>query len=177
MFIWVIPPIRQYRKQLFLFFLILALPDPINLLFLYLLKINTTFFLFPSACYLLIVSLLKRSTIIKNWILIIVIWILVLTLNLLSKNNSIFLSTVIIFNLITVLILLKNFIVTYVDNRKMNLFLVVIIFYFCTSILKFFNILIGFADATAFFIITSIAQIIFGLFFSIFREDDPRLMV
>jgi len=35
---------------------------------------------------------------------------------------------------------------------------------------------IGFADAAAFFIITSIAQIIFGLYFSIVRADRSEFI-
>jgi hypothetical protein len=52
-----------------------------------------------------------------------------------------------------------------------------LVFYELTVILKFFNIIIGFADAYGFYFVTSIAQIIFGLFFSIVREDESGVII
>jgi hypothetical protein len=73
--------------------------------------------------------------------------------------------------------ILKRFIVNYAFEKRVNVFNLILIFYFLTIITKFFNLLTGFADAIAFFIITSIAQVIFGLYFSIVREDKPKIVL
>jgi hypothetical protein len=52
-----------------------------------------------------------------------------------------------------------------------------LLFYQTTILFKVLNMAIGFADATAFFIITTIAQIIFGLYFSIVRADRPESII
>ncbi|MDP2036084.1 MAG: hypothetical protein Q8L04_01780, partial [Ignavibacteria bacterium] len=73
-------------------------------------------------------------------------------------------------------VFLKWLITTYVETKKLNIFYLMLVFYMLTVILKFFNLLFGFADASAFFIITTIAQIIFGLFFSFVREDGSGIV-
>jgi hypothetical protein len=75
------------------------------------------------------------------------------------------------------LIILKNLITNFVLAGKLSVFLIVFLFYQFTTIAKLSNLLMWFADATAFFILTSIAQIIFGLFFSIYREDKSGLTI
>jgi hypothetical protein len=75
------------------------------------------------------------------------------------------------------LIILKNLITNFVSAGKLSLFHLVFLFYQFTTIAKFSNLLTGFADATAFFILTGIAQILFGLFFSIYREDKSGLVI
>ena len=75
------------------------------------------------------------------------------------------------------LIILKNLITNYVTTTKLSLFHIVFLFYQFTAVAKFSNLLIGFAEAYAFFILTTIAQIIFGLFFSIYREDKSGLTI
>ncbi len=175
--IWLFPPVRQYRSRHFLFFLLLATSDALNLGVSYLFRENLSGIIHSVATYLMIISLLENTVVKKNRIAILLIFTVVLTFNIFIKEVSFYYSLIIINYFIITFIVLKNFIVTYVDTRIMNLFLIVLLFYLSTTLLKLFNILIGFADATAFFFITSIAQIAFGLFFSIFRENNKRLMV
>ncbi len=176
-FIWLITPIRQYKSKYFLFFLILAVSDTLNVSIYYFFNKNFSGFIFSISTFLMIISLFERTTIIKSRLPIVLILIAILVANIFITEPN-FYYTIFIINYFTIaFIILKRFIVTYVDNRIMNLFLIVLLFYLSTTLLKLFNIIIGFADATAFFIITTIVQIAFGLFFSIFRENNKRLMV
>ena len=70
------------------------------------------------------------------------------------------------------LIILKDLITNFVSLGKVSLFHLVFLFYQLTTLTKFSNILFGFADAFAFFILTTIVQILFGLYFSVFTEND-----
>ena len=175
--IWLIPPIRQRKGKYFVFFLILALSDLINLSITLIFNKNLSGFIFSISTFLLIISLFERTTIIKSRLPIVLILIAILVANVLITEPNFYYTIIIINYFIMAFIILKKFIVTYVDTRIMNIFLVVLLFYLSTTLLKLFNIIIGFADATAFFIITTIVQIAFGLFFSIFRENNKRLMV
>jgi hypothetical protein len=151
--------------------------DTLNVGLSYFLHMNLSGIIYSIATYLMIVSLLDSKVVKKNRIAILVIFAAILIINVFIEEASFYYSVFILNYFIITFIVLKNFIVVYVDTRTMNLFLVVLVFYLSTTLLKLFNILIGFADATAFFFITSIAQIAFGLFFSIFREDNKRLVL
>ncbi len=101
----------------------------------------------------------------------------IILLHQLNMNGVLSYFSIISLHLGIFLVFLKEFIVKYVSEKKFSLFLLFLFVYELTVVLKLFNILVGYADATAFFIITSIAQIIFGLFFSIHREDKIGLTV
>lgn len=140
-------------------------------------NVNYGGIIYTVMSYLMIISLLEKPTIKKNFFPIVFILLVIILLTILTSKTNIPYSIMMANNLVITIIVLKNFIVEYADKSKINIFLLVLIFYMITSILKFINLLLGFADAAAFFIITSIAQIAFGFFFSIFREDNPKLHV
>ena len=171
--VWLLPPFKQFKRKYFLFFLILAFMDPINLLFLYIIKST---FLQSQILILLIygslLSLIEKNLLKKYWI-----WLLFITLALFSPTIFHFdrKEIVLVFILLQLgiaLIILKNLITNYVSAGKLSLFLLVFLFYQFTTLTKLSNLLFGFADAFAFFILTTIVQIIFGLFFSVFTEND-----
>lgn len=176
--IWLIPPIRQYGNVFFSFFLILALLDPIALLFRYLFLSTIPFEFYIFANFLLLISIVDRSKIKSNVFFFIAIGFFLLVIILFanfSNNQSIII--LLSFQFLILSVVLKKFIVNYAFDKSINVFQLMLIFYFLTNITKFFNVLTGFADATAFFIITTIAQIIFGLYFSIVRENKPQVVL
>lgn len=176
--IWLLPPIRQFKGRFFAFFLILAFIDPIALLFYFSYGYTIPFYFYLTAeCTLLISLLWKNSNIKLRYFYIVSLSIVTFCLTLINMTTNIQLTLMLFIDLIILFSILKLFITEYVNRRKTNLFILVLIFYQLTTISKFLNVLIGFVDATAFFNITSIAQIAFGLFFAIFREDNPRLLI
>jgi hypothetical protein len=168
--IWCLPPIRQYRAYYFDFFLILACIDPIALIYLWITKTSVPPWVYVLFIYLAVLSIYQESILKKyKYIFISLPLILVLTISFQNKTSY---NALIIFELVVLLLsFLQKLIVYYVNQKKLHIFYLVLVFYILTSILKYFNLIIGFADAVDFFIITSIAQIAFGLFFSIVRED------
>lgn len=170
--VWLLPPFKQFKGKYFLFFLILACIDPISLFFMYIIKSPLPSQVVILVFYFSLLSIIEKNLLKKYWI-----WILLIALVLFSptifhfNRNEIVLVYILLQTGIT-LIILKNLITNYVSFGKLNLFLLVFLFYQFTSITKFSNLLFGFADATAFFILTTIVQIIFGLFFSVHTESD-----
>ncbi|TSA27740.1 MAG: hypothetical protein D4R68_05015 [Ignavibacteriales bacterium] len=146
--------------------------DPIALIYFEIFKSTISFNYYLVCNYFLLVSILwnsikseiKYSLIVGGLFYIILLY----TINF-STNDHLLIA--IIIQIIILLVFLKIFIVEYAINSKLNIFYLALVFYILTIISKFLIVLIGFADATAFFIITTIAQIFFGLFFSVSREN------
>lgn len=171
--IWLFPPIRQYRTKLFPFFLVLALMDPITLGYFELFNKTIPFGFYLITTYLLFLLILGIESIKKNYFILGIVGFVFLGIIIFAEFTTT--QSIIIllaFQFLIISITLKKFIVIFSFERRIDLFYLVLSFYFLTNITKFFNLLTGFADATAFFIITTIAQIIFGFYFSIVRENN-----
>ena len=175
--IWILPPFKQYKGRYFYFFAIFAIIDPINLIFPFIFKLNSPPQITIFLLYAALLSLIDFKYLKANWI-----WVLIFTIVLFFPTIFKFDSTKIVLTYVFLeaaitLIVLKNLITLFVAKEKLSLFHTIFLIYQLTIIVKFSNLLIGFADALAFFILTSIAQIFFGLYFSIFREDKPGVSV
>lgn len=169
--IWLLPAIRHHKSFMFDFFLVLAFIDPIALTYGLITKTSIPLWLTALFAYLLIISITTEELLKKLkyvFITLPLIFIVLIPFLLTQYYHVIIIAE----NLVLLLVFLKWLITYYVANKKLKIFYVMLVFYVLTVILKIFNLLIGFADAIAFFYITSIAQIIFGLFFSIAREDE-----
>jgi hypothetical protein len=175
--IWIFPPIRQFRTPLFYFFLILAIGDTFSLGYSFLLSKSIPLGYFVAISFLLIISLTDKVVLMRHKYLILAIWVmLVIGLFNVRLETSYYFILVALLHSIIFIMILKLFIMSYVNYSKINFFLLMLLFYQTTILFKVLNMAIGFADAAAFFIITSIAQIIFGLYFSIVRADRSEFI-
>lgn len=174
--IWLIPAIRQYKTKYFVFFLILAIADPI----IHIIRItgiyNLSYHYYVLITFLLICSLQEKEFLIKLKYFWLTILLLVFIGFFLEISSSSQLLLLLFTNTVIFFILLKNYIIVFVTKNN-SIFLLMLVFYQLTNISKFLNLLLDFTDATAFYIITSLFQIAFGLFFSIFRENKSRLVL
>lgn len=172
--VWILPPIRQYKSYMFDFFLVLAVIDPATFLYGLITKSNLPLWLIALFIYLLFISIVTEEFLKKlKYVFIALPLLFVTSIPYMSTKyyHILFVSM----DLVLLFVFLKWLITSYVESKKLNIFYLMLVFYMLTIILKFFNLIIGFADASAFFIITTIAQIAFGLFFSIFREDGSGI--
>ncbi|MEJ5351555.1 MAG: hypothetical protein WHS65_08190 [Melioribacteraceae bacterium] len=169
--IWLFPPIRQWKNKLFSFFLILALADPVSIILSFMIK-KYVYVYFTLISYLLLISLINYKVFLQRKYFFRIFIIVLISLLIFIQSKIVL---IVLLHFIISLIFIKEFIVKYVFDREMNLYYIMLIFYEFTVFLKFLNILLGFSNAVAFYIITTIFQIAFGLFFSIFREDKTRI--
>lgn len=174
--LWLLPPIRHNKGSFFLFFLILALLDPVSYIYAKFFQ-SSNLWIYILFYFLLIVSVVSKEVLVRYKYSFILITVLLLLSFIYNLPPNYYFIIIVLEHLTLLLIFIKNLITTFANDRKINLFYLMLVIYELLSIFKFFNLLIGFADAIAFFIITSIFQIAFGLFFSIFREDNPRLIL
>jgi hypothetical protein len=175
--VWLAPPIRQFRTPLFYFYLILAFGDTISLAYGSILGRSIPLGYYVVLSFLLIVSLTDKVIVRRNKYLILAIGVLlVIGLFFVRLETSYYFILFALLHSIIFFMILKLFIMSYVNYSKINFFFLMLLFYQATALFKLLNMAIGFADATAFFVITTIAQIIFGLYFSIVRADRSEFI-
>lgn len=175
--VWLLPPFKQYKGRYFLFFLILAVIDPITFSYSFITKSTLPSQVFILFNYFLVLSLITKNMIKKSWLLFLLLTLVMFVPTIFQFDRIQNLGVVILLQSTIAFIILKNFITHYIATRSISVFHSVFLFYLFTIILKYLNILVGYADATAFFFLTSIAQIVFGLFFSVHRENKSGLTV
>lgn len=176
-FIWLFPPIRHYRRKFFKFFLLVAITDPLALLFVFTFKSNPPLLYYIVLNFLIYTTLLTTKTIIKFRLSLIISLIILCLPTIFGLNELFNHSIILILYFIIFLLFLKFFIIEYVQNDTINFFYLALMFLELTTILKILNVIIGFTDAASYYITTTIFQILFGLFFSIFREDKHRIIL
>lgn len=175
-FIWVFPPFRNFRTFFFWYFLVLAVNDGAY----FIIKIFSTssnFISYLIISYILLIVLQKKEFIKKYYLYLSLTGILIIFLSFYFSNTNL---DVILFSLIHLSITIRIlflFILYVANKRAINIFYLVLIFYELTVLIKFLNYFSRFnIDAIAYFYITTIFELLLGLFFSIFREDNPRLV-
>jgi hypothetical protein len=177
--LWILPAIRQYKSSFFIYFLMLALMDPLILFFYQIANIQISTTIFTLLSYVILLSLLERRTLEKYIIIflapVFAILVTSLTTNFLNEETWRFLIILIHFMIFSMILKLYAFKQT--REGKLSIFYIVLLFYELTLLFKFVVVTLGFANATGYFIITSFVQIAFGLFFSIVREDNARLII
>ena len=171
--IWFFPPFRQYKTEYFLFFLFLALADPIVLLLNIFLAVEPIYeYLVIS--FLLILALINRRKLKKNWIIIILSFLILLTaiITLPLKTMSeitILLSSIVLF------IILKNSLLYFNENHTINLFFLILILYEITIIIKFIYTTSRTHSGTVYFYTISFFEVFIGIFFSFYnKENSPK---
>ena len=172
--IWLIPPFRQRTTKYLNYFIVLALSEITSfVLFLFFNIDQYLIFIFYS--YLLVISIIQLNYIKRFSILFLILGLCTIIISLFFPNikHFIFVSL----HLIILIIFLKSFILEMLNKKIFLLFGLLLIFYELTIISKYLNLFTGMTDAYTYFIITSIFQILFGLFFSLFKAGDNRLFI
>lgn len=174
MFFWIFPAVRQYKTEMFWYFLVLALSDPISLI-LRALRINyphTTLILYFALLLTVMLPLFKRPS--TKAVLFII-----LTLSIYSFFDSVMFTA-------NVKLLIHVIIIFYFSQRsllfikqtdKVNIFHLFLLLEEISIVLKVLAALDGTKTGLAFFVVTNGFQILIAIFFTIFKENDNRLFI
>jgi hypothetical protein len=179
--IWGIVAFRQKGGKYFLFFLILISGDLITMVTRYFLYSFTL--LFATNYFYVISALLRFVSVqekkITKFTLITILIISILTVALEAHGLTYKQEFVLLcfFHFLLLFKFLQNFIVKFIANRIIDIFLICIIFYEITSATKYFGLITGFANAAWYFYATTVFEILIGLVFCTLREDNPRLLI
>lgn len=132
--LWLIPPFRQYKTKYFLFFLALALSDP----FMYLIYVTVHLpapNIYVFNVFIVILTLLEKPTLKKYKVIFASLALIALYLSF-QKSYPVHLP-LIAFNLsIALLLVLKRFLIELREEQGINIFSVVIVFYFVLMLQK-----------------------------------------
>ncbi len=172
--VWIFPIFRQYNTRMFYFFLVLGLSDPINIFSLWALNTKPGF-VHSIAALLLFYSLnFRDNQKLKMSHTDILVGILFLSLAFFL--NELFYLTF----LIHLLILSRIIQIIVVDIHKkseLNIFYLVLIFYEISIVMNLFILLSRTERGMLLFFITLTFQILIAIFFTIFKENNPRLLL
>ena len=171
--IWVLIPIRQFGTRLFLFFLILSLIDLTAFVMLFVFKINFEL-IYLVGTTLLLYPLL---TDLKNIYRIGVIAVLVVAAFIIfyySNINPILFQMVI--HIAILLYFLKVLVLYYGLNRNVLLFHFFLLAYEFSLLLKFFVYWHELNLGLIYFYLTTIFQILIGIFFLFINEKNSPLI-
>ena len=172
MFAWIFPVFRQYRSNIFYFFLLLGISDPLSWLYLkttHSSPVYITVVIAPLLFYSVNIDRQKKFTITP-----LEIFVFILTGVLLFTISNLDIILLVIHTLILIRVIFKILIELHL-KQIVNIFHIVLAFYMTTSVASLIIYLNGGQQAIILFHINLTFQILIAIFFASFREDHPKL--
>jgi hypothetical protein len=173
--VWLFTPIRQFKTRYFWFFLTLALADPFSLvvgrsfhLVLAQLYVPTTIL-----CFFAVIDYKRIS--VYNSLFYLIIVVLGYFSFIQFWEYSLLYITVMLF--LVLILFAKQSFQFVIEKGSINVFHVVLVFYQAMNVLKFFYLIQYFSTGLWFYYISSVLQIFIGIFFALYREDNPKLLI
>lgn len=173
-FFWLFPIFRQYKGNYFLFFLILALSDPIAMLSVAVLKVQPTLIHSIAGIFLFYSIDTVRQEFGRLWLLNLFI-VVTFVIALLMLSNLLFL--ILILHFLILFIFIKKLMLKLYHSGEFNWFYLVLIFYEITVILKVMVFISSTEIGILYFYLTLAFQFLVAIFFTIFRENSPLLRI
>jgi len=171
--IWLFPPFRQYKTEYFLFFLILALADPVIYLLLKTLSFQVTRTNLIIT-FFMILSLIDSNKLKKRWIFISLLLLVLLTAAIKLPLKEIY-QIKIILSCIILFFILKDSLLYLNKHQTINLFYLVFILYEITIIIKFIYTASRTHTGTIYFYTTGFFEIFIGIFFCFYNmKNSPE---
>ena len=171
--VWLCIPIRQYKTRFFLFFLLLGLFDPVFISAYYLFKNDITI-LYLLGSSLLLQTVLFNFNAGSKSIITISLFIVCLIFAFYFPTKVVILQLII--HTLIFFSFLKIFTISYSDTRKLSLFFLILLSYEFSLLLKFFIHLTEFEVGVMYFHLTTVFQILIGIFFLFINEKNSPLI-
>lgn len=166
--VWLAVPLIHYKSKHFWFFLFLGLNDVASGILWFGFGLSSQTLWIPF--YYLIVLSIDKEFLFNNWKIIVFGFILVLVLNYYSttfiQNGFVLISHTIILTLF-----IKYLFWGFVENNVISLFYVVMTFYGMFSVYKFVLMLNSVHHELSIYFVTTIIQIIIGMYLIIQKRD------
>ena len=168
--IWALIPFRQYRGSFFLFFLILALSDPIVLIYHAIVPIHP-FRIYIVVFLFTIYSIMNFETVKKRLAVLIILAALDICF---AVYAGIFLLRVILFfeDFVILYLILGKTLSNITRTYAINVFYFVLNFYVLTLLIKDFIVLIDVKTGIYYFYITSALEILISIYFVFYNDKN-----
>lgn len=172
---WIFPAIRNYKTNLFLYFFILAISDPIVIAASYIIP------MFGLRIYLLfsLLSIASLRNLFSSKTLYLRILILLLLIGVTAAFTSITVAYIaIIIDHICVVFIFLVLLLSYVSlNSKVKGYHIILLLYEISIILKVLFVVLHVELSLSYFYTTSIFEMLIAVFFSIYKETDNKLLI
>jgi hypothetical protein len=172
MIAWIFPIFRQFRCNIFYFFLLLGISDPLAGLFMKITSLSPVIIAVIISPFLFYSINIDRKK--KFSLSAIEIFVFALTLILMFTISNLDIVMLIIHTLILIRVIFKILIELH-HKQIVNIFHLVLAFYMTTSVASLIIYLNGDHQAIILFYINLAFQILIAIFFATFREDHPKL--
>lgn len=174
--IWILPPLKQYKTFFFKYFLILAISDILDILFLNFFKMEFSY-LYILISFSLFIALQQEKYLKQKKILFGGFGGVVVILGFMKLGSGFTIFLLTFLHLMIIFRILYLFVMEVAQKQVINFFYLVLTFYEFTILLKFLNFLFVLnIDAHTYFYITTGFELLVGIFFTTFREDSAKLV-
>ena len=160
LFAWLLPPFRQKGNKYFIYFLLLAVSDPIFFL------LNWTYDI-SSPPYYIIISLLAFISLVKKKLLFLILLLSIGFIIYLQNAELIFLNFVIHFFILVYF--LKDLVITTSEKDKIIIFNLILVLYE-VSVMTKFAVSFLFSTGRLLYDFATVFDIFIGIFFTIFND-------
>jgi len=172
---WLFPAVRQFKTDLFFYFLILAIMDPlVNVARLSPIAIIYNTYVILSFLILLMFIYINMK---KIYFFVAAFLSLVLVIFSFYLGITYCYDLLIISHTCILFFLIRRALFFVAANRKVNIFQLVLILYETSIIMKLLAFLTNAEVGQLYFLITTIFEIFIAVFFIIFKEDNQKLLL
>lgn len=171
-FIWLLPPIRQYKRMYFLYFLILGLSDPINILLVTQFSIPTNY-VHSISSFCIILTVITFPDKLKYILIIITSFVYVLCL--VYIENLLYLMLILHFSIL--IIFIKRTLIPVFQKNLLSIFNLALLFYELSIVVNFAMVLGGGSIQYLIYYVSLFFQLSMAIFFTIFTEKSPLLLI
>ncbi len=166
--VWFFPPFRQRKTEYLLFFVIVAITDPISLFLFYFFKVNPLT-VSPFFSLLLYSSIIKSK---KKSIAVIIAFISLLLCLDMHLGRSLLLISIVVIHILIAFIIVIRFTRCYFEKYSLNLFLFLLSVYEFLIIFKFTAAILAYEQGAISFYLASFSAIFLGILFSFITIDS-----
>ena len=171
---WLLPPFRQYKSQYFLYFLVLALSDPVALLCMEVLRWSPNM-IYPFTGLILFYTIgFSFLNIRRLWIIHLSL-ILAFTLSLFYVDNILY--VVLALHFLILFKFVRSILFMIFNNKLFNTFYLALSFYELSIVVNLSVFLSGSNLHIVMYYITLAFQILLAIFFTIFTEKSKFLII
>lgn len=169
--LWIFPAVKHFNRRFGSYFLVLALMDPLSLIYFLVFDANIELIKIPSTLILLSVFIPKEYF--RKYGVIYFVFVLLVSIfgfQMDYRSEITFIAHSIIF-----IYLLHDVFKEYLSKDVLNVLVLMIAFYELSAIFKHFSQILEINKDYYYFHITSMFQIFFGVFFSLVGEWKIRI--
>jgi hypothetical protein len=171
--LWILPLFKQYKTEYFVYFLILALTDPLVLVFLKLFHIvGNRFIVFVA---LLLLWSLITNTKIKRLLLLSALPVFIIAVSY-SLENKLIVGLGCAVHLIILGVIATNLLNRLLHTQTLNFFLSLLILYELIYVLKYLAIILNNETGAMSAFIGSVSQIILAVLFIFINIDSKEFL-